>query len=494
MALALPAELPSRPSVRIRWRETVATESPAEGVFTVRSESVRITLSQLSAPILAGLEQLGPPGVDEAAIADRLAEEESAATLTRWYYTLDRLASRGLIVRSLYDRGVPIATLIPIAPGFRLVPLAVRRTAGAVRLCRFAYLRRVGDVPVLESPRSHARVVFDDPEAAAIVAALARPIDPTTSCVSLGPVRSEAVTPLLGLLADGGFLDPAGPEAGAGEPLPAWEFHDLLFHARSRKGRSDAPFGATYRPEANLEPPPALKNIEAAEWVDLAQPDLAKLERDDPPLARVLESRRSLRTYAERPISAAELGEFLFRVGRVRGSRTVELETPGGVRTVEFCSRPYPSGGALYELDFYVAVGRCDGLERGLYRYEARRHRLARVPGAAADPTPLLHDAAASAGIDRETPQVLIVLTARFQRLSWKYASIAYALILKHVGVLYQTMYLAATAMGLAPCALGGGDSDLFARSAGLDYDEETSVGEFLLGSRLPDADAWASP
>ena len=74
-------------------------------------------------------------------------------------------------------------------------------------------------------------------------------------------------------------------------------------------------------------------------------------------------------------------------------------------------------------------------------------------------------------------PQVLIIIAARFQRLSWKYESMAYNIILKNVGVLYQTMYL-------APCALGGGDSDLFARAAGLDYYAETSVGEFLLGSK----------
>ena len=62
--------------------------------------------------------------------------------------------------------------------------------------------------------------------------------------------------------------------------------------------------------------------------------------------------------------------------------------------------------------------------------------------------------------------------------------SIAYALTLKHVGVVFQTMYLAATAMGLAPCAVGCGDADLFARAAGTDYCAETSVGEFLLGSQ----------
>jgi hypothetical protein len=61
---------------------------------------------------------------------------------------------------------------------------------------------------------------------------------------------------------------------------------------------------------------------------------------------------------------------------------------------------------------------------------------------------------------------------------------IAYSLILKNVGVLYDTMYLAATAMGLAPCALGCSNADAFARAARTDYYAETSVGEFLLGSR----------
>ena len=53
--------------------------------------------------------------------------------------------------------------------------------------------------------------------------------------------------------------------------------------------------------------------------------------------------------------------------------------------------------------------------------------------------------------------------------MSWKYASIAHALTLKNVGVLQQTLYLVATAMGLAPCALGG-YSDTFATAAGTDY------------------------
>src|SRR5581483_3348773 len=96
----------------------------------------------------------------------------------------------------------------------------------------------------------------------------------------------------------------------------------------------------------------------------------------------------------------------------------------------------------------------------------------------------LLRDAAESTATPEDTLQVLLILAARFPRVAWKYESIAYALTLKHVGVAFQTMYLAATAMGLGPCAVGGGDADLFARAAGTDYYAETSVGEFLLGSQ----------
>jgi hypothetical protein len=45
-------------------------------------------------------------------------------------------------------------------------------------------------------------------------------------------------------------------------------------------------------------------------------------------------------------------------------------------------------------------------------------------------------------------------------------------------------MYLVATAMNLAPCAIGAGNSDLFAAAVGTDYYAETSVGELSLGSK----------
>jgi SagB-type dehydrogenase family enzyme len=235
---------------------------------------------------------------------------------------------------------------------------------------------------------------------------------------------------------------------------------------------------------AHCPPPPATKSIVANKTYPLYRPDGERLERDDPPLALVQERRRSLREYADQPITARQLGEFFYRVARVKEVWQAEASTQAGNVRIDFASRPYPAGGALYELEFYTVVRACQGLEGGLYHYNPVEHRLGRVEGCAREVAKLLNDAAASAGIDAATLQVLLVLAARFERIAWKYESIAYALVLKHVGVVYQTMYLAATAMGLAPCAVGCGDSDLFARASGNDYYTETSVGEFLLGSR----------
>jgi SagB-type dehydrogenase family enzyme len=79
-------------------------------------------------------------------------------------------------------------------------------------------------------------------------------------------------------------------------------------------------------------------------------------------------------------------------------------------------------------------------------------------------------------------PQILITIAARFGRVSWKYSSLAYALILKDVGVLTQTFYLIATEMGLGGCAIGSTNIDLFAKITGIDFHVEGAVGQFALG------------
>jgi SagB-type dehydrogenase family enzyme len=351
-------------------------------------------------------------------------------------------------------------------------------------LSRFAYLRRQGTKAVLESPLAHSRIILNDCRVAGLVAALAAPAPAAELAERVGALPAEAVASVLTLLLQAGMLDEADHEEDA-LALLTWEFHDLLFHARSRLGRFDAPHGGTFRLADRVSPPPALKPAMAGEAHELYRPDMDRLEQDDPPLARVQAIRRSIRDFdGSRPITARQLGEFLFRVARVTGIREAEVTTPRGPMHLQLTSRPYPAGGGLCELELYAVVQACTDLAPGLYHYDPAGHRLIRLRGSTAEMSALCSDAAASTGVAEETVQVLLILAARFARVAWKYESIAYALTLKHVGVVYQTMYLAATAMGLAPCAIGGGDADLFARATGIDYCTETSVGEFLLGSR----------
>ncbi|WP_324198097.1 nitroreductase family protein [Nocardia beijingensis] len=57
--------------------------------------------------------------------------------------------------------------------------------------------------------------------------------------------------------------------------------------------------------------------------------------------------------------------------------------------------------------------------------------------------------------------------------------------VLRHVGILTQTISLTATAMGLGACALGAPDTAAFAAATGLDELEECGVGSMILGSVL---------
>jgi SagB-type dehydrogenase family enzyme len=466
-------------SLRLLWRDGVSA-SADDGTLVVQRPGVRVSLRQTAGAILDALRRFEPPGEDQDRLCERIREVGTDA-LARWYYCLERLTRHGLLCHVVFAGETRLATLVAVSPYFVSGPSQMVRGRRYV-LSRFAYLRRQGEKAVLESPLAHARIVLDDCRVAVLVGALAAPGTAEELTEKVGELAPEEISSVLALLLKSGMLVEAGKDDAPA--LQTWEFHDMLFHARSRKGRFDAPYGGTCRLADRLAPPPALKTVLSGAAYELYRPDLDRLEMDDPTLANVMARRRSIREFdPARPITDRQLGEFLFRVARVTGCREEEVLTPNGTIPMQFAPRPYPAGGGLYELELYAAIQICPNLAAGLYYYDPGGHRLIQLRGQTAEVTGLLDDAAASAAIPEGSLQVLLIPAARFGRVAWKYESIAYSLVLKHVGVLYQTMYLAATAMGLAPCALGGGDADLFARATGLDYSTETSVGEFLLGN-----------
>jgi SagB-type dehydrogenase family enzyme len=451
--------------------------SGGAGALVLETAISRLTFRRIAPSLSVALQHLAQHGEYEDRLQERVLQEGGVEALAKLSYYLERLDRHGLLLRSVCSGDTTLMTLVPTSRYFRLASQPIEPDHRYV-LCRFSYTRREGHEMILESPLAHAQIRLYSARAMAILHTLAQP----GRLSELSKRASDLSVDVLVLLLGAGLVRHVGDEAPS---LRAWEFHDLLFHARSRMGRHDYQVGGTFPFAGEIPPPPALKSVHSQMWIDLYRPYIDVLQHEDQPLLQVQEMHRTVRDYGSRPIDLSQLGEFLYRTARVRYHTQAEVRTPRGPVQVDFALRPYPGGGALYELELYPIVNICNGLGSGLYYYDALNHRLGYLSGRKAIVEQLLADAAWTAEVPRDRLQVLLVVAARFQRRAWKYASIAYSTMLKNVGVLYQTMYLVATVMGLCPCAVPGGNSDLFASAAGTDYYAETSVGEFLLGSKL---------
>lgn len=394
--------------------------------------------------------------------------------------TAVRLLRAGLIRLACFDpRGAELVRAT-LTSELSTVDFTPELGEAPVRLTRFAVLRRDGDDLIAEAPLAGARAVLVDPRAVAVLTELHRPRTQPELHKALPHVDPVAVGDVLRLLLALGLAGPAD-DAGllAEDRLPELrerELPDVLVHHASRSGLTDRPVGATYPFRGVLPPAPALAPA-GGPLIALHTPDLDALRATDPGLVAAMEQRRSARRYGRVPVTVGQLGEFLYRTARVR-----EVIPPGDPLPYETTDRPYPSGGGVYDLEVYVTALRCDGLAPGMYHYAPVEHALRRVTGDAEHVVGMLIAARRAAG-GESAPQVLVTLATRFARTAWKYQGIAYAVTLKNVGVLYATMQLTATAMGLGGCPLGDGDAALFATATGLDPAVESSVGEFLLGT-----------
>jgi len=392
----------------------------------------------------------------------------------------------GCVVRSLglRDTATPLLSAVPMSPSEVLELPDLDETA-PVRLSRFAIVRESDGELVVESPLSHHRVVLHRPLTTWVVGALGRATTAGDIAKGINVTRS-LVTEMLaylvatGMVVTGERTNGAFPVFGehADPDLRIWSPHDLLFHSRSRLGRHDEAAGAVYRNVADLPPLPVVRPVPAGRRFPLHRPDMTAPDPDGMSLTEAVEGRHSVRKFADEGPSLRHLGELLFRTARVRSQ--TEAVGAGGVR-YRVSERPYPSAGSLYELDLYLTVDRAADLPRGIYHYDPEGHALTLVNENSAHADELLDSAMVQMGAHRRPP-VLITMTARMGRLSWVYDGIAYATTLKHVGALQQTLYLVATMLGLAPCAVATGDSELATTAFGLDWPAEVAVGEFVVG------------
>ena len=271
-----------------------------------------------------------------------------------------------------------------------------------------------------------------------------------------------------------------------------WDFHDLLFHTRITEGRHANSLGGVYPYAGVIATLPAVRPRWPGKKIELRKLSIAEAGSISP-AARLLQQRHSTRSFDDRrPITLAELARLLDSTARVRSRWRGKLDLGETGPMIDYAVRPYPSGGGSYELELYLAVEKCDGLARGFYHYDAGGHALIAIGVRPHVLEALLKGAEFAMGAPA-APQILITIAARFGRVAWKYSSLAYALVLKDVGVLMQTLYLMATDMGLGGCAIGSVNIDLFAQMTGIEFHVEGPVGQFALG-RAVSNEAGSTP
>ena len=205
---------------------------------------------------------------------------------------------------------------------------------------------------------------------------------------------------------------------------------------------------------------PAFENVSAAKYVDL------------------LDTRRSVRKYADTPMSGAQLAFMLWSVHGIQTTRE---------NVASF--RPVPSGGARHPFETYVAVKNVDGLASGLYLYlpteniGEKRVTIMRC-GEISDYDATITEALAGQAWAAGAPVVLFYTCVPY-KAEWRYHEMSHRVMLIDLGHVGQNAMLSAAAIGMGSCCMAAYDQAACDRLLNVDGLEEYCVYAVSVGSSL---------
>jgi SagB-type dehydrogenase family enzyme len=172
---------------------------------------------------------------------------------------------------------------------------------------------------------------------------------------------------------------------------------------------------------------------------------------------KAIANRRSQRDFTDETMSLAELSHLLHYSSGLTDKRQ-------GLRAA-------PSAGATYPIEIYAAVNNVEGLTKGIYHYLIASHELDLVREG-----DFRNEMSRAAQGERMFKQanVILALSAIFQRTQLRYRERAQRYIFFEAGHIAQNTYLLATSMRLGACAIGAFYDDEFNRLLGLDGKNES--------------------
>jgi SagB-type dehydrogenase family enzyme len=201
--------------------------------------------------------------------------------------------------------------------------------------------------------------------------------------------------------------------------------------------------------------PPQFKTVRGADRIRLTSHEVATDS-----FFETVHARRTHREFATGKVSLENVSKLLQTTWGVQGYFNADVLGRLPYKTS-------PSGGARHPGEVYLMALRVDGLERGMYHYQARDHRLARLP---AKVSPRLASAYCAGQPYFAAAAALFIMTAVFARTMWKYGRArAYRVVLLETGHLCQTFCLTATRLGLAPFSTAALKDSLIEKDLGLD-------------------------
>lgn len=201
---------------------------------------------------------------------------------------------------------------------------------------------------------------------------------------------------------------------------------------------------------------PLYKEYPGVEKVKLPVP-----VRTDASLEKVVEERQSVRSFSERALTLLDVSRLLLTADGITHSRG------------DWQMRSAPSGGALYPIEIYLIVARVESLKPGLYHFQVSDSSLELV--AEGDFSEPIHVASNSQGAVGNSP-ITIVMTARFDRSTAKYADRGYRYTYMEAGSICQNIYLQATALKMGTVAAGAFNDDALNRLLNVDGRDEAGL------------------
>ncbi|MFW6022416.1 MAG: SagB/ThcOx family dehydrogenase [Halanaerobiaceae bacterium] len=222
--------------------------------------------------------------------------------------------------------------------------------------------------------------------------------------------------------------------------------------------------------DKGIEQPGLQKELDGGkETIDLPQPSDIKIGNYD--LRKAFEERRSLRSYADTPLSLEELS-FLLWV-----SQGVKKEVKG-----KATFRNVPSAGARHAFETYILINRVEGLEKGIYYFNALEHKLIPYKISETIDNQVVKGCFNQAFIKESA--VTFIWTAVKDRMNWRYGERGYRYLHLDAGHVCQNIYLAAEAIDSGVCAIAAYSDDDINDLLEVDGEEQFAIYLASLGKK----------